>query len=632
MTSASAIASPAASGAASTPSGGSSPSRSNAARDEARELRQRRGADVEERVALVLRLPGRGDALGEALAERLARPRGALAPERGELLGEGGEHRVEPADRLVEDPDLLLVEVGEERLVALLDDEVDLDRPRLAEPVEPADALLEHERGLGEVGADEVVGELEVPPLAARLAGQEDRGALRIPEPRHQAIARLDRGGVVVQEGLAARERDPGLQLAERLDVVAEDQDLLSVAREPRAQLDERRALLAPGDVGPAEAAGGEGADLDAAVPDEPGGEAVAIREVREQREPVRQRRGAGEEVVARGELAQELERVGDGRAGEEAAGHVRVRVVLVEPREELLLRGRRDGLHEGEEPEVLPGIQAHRGGGEEEDPERRPADRGDGGVQVVVREVVRLVHDHEVERHGRRGAGELLVRAQRLERDDCVRRLRERRLPAAELGDPLRGEQGEERVELVEQLGEPLEREVLGDDDEHALREPELAEAGEHEPGLDRLPEAHLVREDEARHAIREDPAGGADLVREDVDARREERAEGVRAAERLEAHDPRAERERRDRSRVPGRDRLDRTADGALERRLRRHLEERGIAARDDGDALAPGEPDRDAPPLVRDLHDDADAPALLGAMHDLDPWLPRHHDGRT
>ena len=42
--------------------------------DEARELRERGGADVEERVALVLRLAGRGDARGEVLAERLARP------------------------------------------------------------------------------------------------------------------------------------------------------------------------------------------------------------------------------------------------------------------------------------------------------------------------------------------------------------------------------------------------------------------------------------------------------------------------------------------------------------------------------------------------------------------------------
>ena len=80
----------------------------------------------------------------------------ALAAERRELLGQRGEHRVEAAHRLLEDPDLLLVEVGEERLLPLLDDEVDLDGPVLAEPVEPADALLEHERRLRQVGADEV--------------------------------------------------------------------------------------------------------------------------------------------------------------------------------------------------------------------------------------------------------------------------------------------------------------------------------------------------------------------------------------------------------------------------------------------------------------------------------------------
>jgi hypothetical protein len=94
----------------------------------------------------VLRLAGRGDARGEVLAERLARPLRPLAAERLELLGERGEHRVEAAHRLLEDPDLLLVEVREERLLARLDDEVDLDGPVLPEPIQPTDALLEHER------------------------------------------------------------------------------------------------------------------------------------------------------------------------------------------------------------------------------------------------------------------------------------------------------------------------------------------------------------------------------------------------------------------------------------------------------------------------------------------------------
>ena len=188
---------------------------------------------------------------------------------------------------------------------------------------------------------------------------------------------------------------------------------------------------------------------------------------------------------------------------------------MLVEPGEELRLRGGGDRLHEREEPEVLARIEAHRRRGEEEDAEGGAADRGDRVVELVLGEVVRLVHDHEVERHGRRGGGELRVGAERLEGDDGVRRARERRLDAAELRDPLRREEGEERVELVEELGEPLEGEVLGDDDEHALGDAELAEAGEDEPRLDGLAEADLVREDEPRHAVLEDPARRAHLVR---------------------------------------------------------------------------------------------------------------------
>ena len=122
---------------------------------------------------------------------------------------------------------------------------MDLDGPVLAEPIEPADALLEHERRLGEVGADELARELEVPPLAAGLAGEEDHRPLRIAEARDEPVAPLERGRVVVEERLEPGAADARLQLAEQLEVVAEDEDLLAALREPRAQLHERGALLA---------------------------------------------------------------------------------------------------------------------------------------------------------------------------------------------------------------------------------------------------------------------------------------------------------------------------------------------------------------------------------------------------
>ena len=124
------------------------------------------------------------------------------------------------------------------------------------------------------------------------------------------------------------------------------------------------------------------------------------------------------------------------------------------------------------------------------------------------------------------------------------------------------RGEEREEGVELVEELGQPLEGEVLGHDHQDPLGEAELAQAGEDQAGLDRLAEADLVGEDEARDAVGEDAAGGADLVGEDVDAGGEERAEAVGAAQGLEPEDAGAEREGGGRAGLAGGERVERAA----------------------------------------------------------------------
>ena len=211
------------------PSGGSSPSRSKAPPTSARQLRAatRSGGRAAGRPRAAPGGPPRRARRGPR-GRRRASARSACARSAASSSGQRRQHRVEAADRLVEDPNLLLVQIGEERLLARLDHDVDLDRPGLAEPVEPADALLEDERRVGEVEADEVGRELEVPPLAARLAGEQHHRPLGIAEARHEPVARLDGGRVVVEERLAAGAGDAGLQLAERLDVVAEDEHLLA--------------------------------------------------------------------------------------------------------------------------------------------------------------------------------------------------------------------------------------------------------------------------------------------------------------------------------------------------------------------------------------------------------------------
>ena len=193
--------------------------------------------------------------------------------------------------------------------------------------------------------------------------------------------------------------------------------------------------------------------------------------------------------------------------------------------------------------------------------------------------------------------------------------------------GDALRGEEREEGVELVEQLGQPLEGEVLGHDDEHALGEAELAQAGEDQARLDRLAEAHLVGEDEARHAVGEDAAGGADLVR----AARGRGRRGARPGSRRGAAPPGGRRgcAARKAPARPGRPRGQR-----VERARRPQLSmgvscgdrgERRVAAGHHRHPVAAGEAHRQPATLVGDLDDHADAPGPLGAVHHLHARLP-------
>ena len=244
---------------------------------------------------------------------------------------------------------------------------------------------------------------------------------------------------------------------------------------------------------------------------------------------------------------------------------------------------------------------------------------------------MVRLVDDDEVERQVGRRRRQLLVGEQGLEGDDGVRRAGQRRLRAAQRLDAVRGEEREEGVELVEELGQPLEGEVLGDHHQDPLGEAELPQAREDQARLDRLAEADLVGEDEARQPVGEDAAGGADLVREDVDAGGEERAEAVGAAQRLEAEDAGAEGEGRGRAGLAGR---------RARRAGRPRVGSSGVSAGTSSRAgsraettVTPSRPAKrtaSAAAVVADLDDHAHAPGALGAVDDFLPLLEGHSAG--
>ena len=109
--------------------------------------------------------------------------------------------RLQPAERLAEEADPL-VEAGDGAAEPGGRAEVDdLGGDRAADAVEPADPLLDHARVPGQVEEDEPAAELEVPPLAARLGGDQDRRPLGEPELRHLDVPPLGRELLVEDAG-----------------------------------------------------------------------------------------------------------------------------------------------------------------------------------------------------------------------------------------------------------------------------------------------------------------------------------------------------------------------------------------------------------------------------------------------
>ena len=205
-------------------------------------------------------------------------------------------------------------------------------------------------------------------------------------------------------------------------------------------------------------------------------------------------------------ELAQARERLGVGAAGEEPARHVGVGLVLLEPGEELVERGRGHGLDEREQPEVLARIEAHRRRGEEEDAVGRAAERRDRGVERVVREVVRLVHDDEVERDLGGGVDELRVVAERLEGDDRVgeRASAASAPPSAAIRSGVRSEKS--ALNLWKSSASHWNARCSGTTTRTRSAMPSWRMPANTRPASTVLPRPDLVREDEARAA---DPRG---------------------------------------------------------------------------------------------------------------------------
>ena len=111
-------------------------------------------------------------------------------------------------------------------------------------------------------------------------------------------------------------------------------------------------------------------------------------------------------------------------------------------------------------------------------------------------------------------------------------------RLPqlAGHVGAPLGVEQHEDLVELPPELAEPLHGEGGGRDHEGALGPAAAQQAGQDEAGLDGLAEADLVGQEPAHRIGGGRALGHVELVREELDASAQERAQAARLPHALE------------------------------------------------------------------------------------------------
>ena len=86
--------------------------------------------------------------------------------------------------------------------------------------------------------------------------------------------------------------------------------------------------------------------------------------------------------------------------------------------------------------------------------------------------------------------------------------------------------EEAEEQIEAAQQLHEPLVDQRLRHEDQHAVGAAREMQAMQDQPRLDRLAEAHLIRQQHARHEPRGDLPGDEHLVRQQIHAPADEAA----------------------------------------------------------------------------------------------------------
>ena len=155
--------------------------------------------------------------------------------------------------------------------------------------------------------------------------------------------------------------------------------------------------------------------------------------------------------------------------------------------------------------------------------------DRAVGGVAGMARgpaQMMRLVHDQQVDSGCDRLLGEARTRDQRVETDHRmtvdVERIESGAEIALDVREPGLVQEHEDLVVLAPQLPQPLHGQRLGRDHERALGAPRADQVVRDQARLDRLSEADLVREQPPHRVLPGRLEGDVELMREETDPAR--------------------------------------------------------------------------------------------------------------
>ncbi len=483
-----------------------------------------------------------------------------------------------------------LVEPAQQRMLRAAFEHagVDVDVAALADAVEAADALLEQVRVQREVPQHEVLRELEVAALAADLGAQQQACAAGVGEVRCGAVALHDAEPLV-----KARHRDSGAQaqcFLQRVQLglaAGDEQELLAGVRveqsdQPRqawiVEVGQRRGegrrgdvaeelldqSLAQGVVGrrrqqrDARHAAREAADHRAAVAEHDPPGTVPVHQLP-------QRGGARLGVAARrgrrrfrAEQAFQFRQVGVRRplAGIEPRGQPRQREILRTFALECLQIVVARRIEQAQPREVSAAAELLRGGGEQQHARSTAGQRIHQLVLAARRfrrpgQMVRLVDYQQVPAGLQRGLRALAPAGEETQVGDHHLLVEEWIAPIAGRFDRLRAllvEDREVEIEATAQLDEPLINQRLGQQHQHAPGAPGGDQTRDHGAGFDRLAQAHLVGQQHARRPPLAGNLGHPQLVRDQVDARRQCAEAGVtaRLGAALQRLQPKVERAR--------------------------------------------------------------------------------------